>query len=73
MAHNVKVAASCMVDTTNGTSILKGEITKNACLEVVCENGITEVSDKNKVNLGCRADGCVHYAVRCLNGKAVVK
>ena len=73
VAHNVKVADSCMVDTLNGTSILEGEITKNACLEVVCENGITEVSDKNKVNLGCRTDGCAHYVVRCLNGKAVVK
>ena len=73
VAHNVKAVASCMVHTLNGTSVLEGEITKDACLEVVCENGITEVSDKNKVNLGCKTDGYVHYAVHCLNGKAVVK
>ena len=77
-ANNVKAVASCMVDTLNGTSVLEGEITKVACLEVVCENGISEVSDKNKVNLGCnnlgcKTDGCAHYAVHCLNGKAVVK
>ncbi|RFT37842.1 hypothetical protein CG399_04215, partial [Bifidobacteriaceae bacterium NR015] len=53
VANNVKVVASCMVDTLNGTSVLEGEITKDACLEVVCENGSIEVSDKNKVNLGC--------------------
>ena len=42
------------------------------------KNGISEVSDKNKVNLSCnnlgrKTDGCAHYAVHCLNGKAVVK
>ena len=78
VANNVKVVASCMVDTLNGTSVLEGEIPKDACLEVVCENGISEVSDKNKVNLSCnnlgrKTDGCAHYAVHCLNGKAVVK
>ncbi len=78
VANNVKVVASCMVDTLNGTSVLEGEITKDACLEVVCENGSIEVSDKNKVNLGCdnlgrKTDGCAHYVVHCLNGKAVVK
>lgn len=78
VVNNVKVVASCMVDTLNGTSVLEGEIPKDACLEVVCENGISEVSDKNKVNLscnnlGCKTDGCAHYAVHCLNGKAVVK
>ena len=73
VANNVKVVASCMVDTLNGTSVLEGEITKGACLEVVCENGVTEVSDKNKADLGYKTDGCVHYVVHCLNGKAVVK
>ena len=78
VANNVKVVASCMVDTLNGTSVLEGEITKGACLEVDCENGISEVSDKNKVNLGCnnigcKTDACAHYVVHCLNGKAVVK
>ena len=78
VANNVKVAASCMVNTLNGTSVLEGEITKDACLEVVCENGSTEVSDKHKANLGCnnlgcKTDGCAHYVVHCLNGKAVVK
>lgn len=78
VANNVKVAASCMVYTLNGTSVLEGEITKDACLEVVCGNGVTEVSDKHKANLGrnnlgCKTDGCAHYVVHCLNGKAVVK
>ena len=78
VANNVKAVASCMVDTLNGTSVLEGEITKGACLEVDCENGISEVSDKNKVNLGCnnigcKTDACAHYVVHCLNGKAVVK
>ena len=78
VANNVKVVASCMVDTLNGTSVLEGEIPKDACLEVVCENGSVEVSDKKKVNLGCnnlgrKTDGCAHYVVHCLNGKAVVK
>ncbi|MDF0753365.1 DUF4097 family beta strand repeat-containing protein [Gardnerella greenwoodii] len=73
VANNVKVVASCMVDTLNGMSVLEGEITKGACLEVVCENGISEVSDKHKADLGYKTDGCAHYAVHCLNGKAVVK
>ena len=78
VANNVKVVASCMVDTLNGTSVLEGEITKGACLEVVCENGVAEVCDKHKANLGCnnfgyKTDGCAHYVVHCLNGKAVVK
>ena len=78
VANNVKVVASCMVDTLNGTSVLEGEIPKDACLEVVCENGISEVSDKNKVNLSCnnlgrKTDGCAHYVVHCLNGKAIAK
>ena len=78
VANNVKVVASCMVDTLNGMSVLEGPITKDACLEVDCENGVTEVSDKKKVNLSCnylgrKTDGCAHYAVHCLNGKAVVK
>lgn len=29
------------------------------------ENGITEVSDKNRVNLGCKTDGCAHCVVHC--------
>ncbi|MFP1703615.1 DUF4097 family beta strand repeat-containing protein [Gardnerella vaginalis] len=78
VANNVKVVASCKVDTLNGTSVLEGEIPKDACLEVVCENGISEVSDKNKANLSCnnlgrKTDGCAHYVVHCLNGKTVVK
>ncbi|RFT37724.1 hypothetical protein CG399_04290 [Bifidobacteriaceae bacterium NR015] len=78
VANNVKAVASCMVDTLNGTSVLEGEVPKDACLEVVCEDGISEVSDKNKANLGCnnlgrKTDGYAHYAVHCLNGKAVVK
>lgn len=72
MANNVKVTTSCMVDVLNGMSVLEGEITKDACLEVVCENGITEVSDNNKASLGYKKDGCVNYLVRCLNGKAVI-
>ena len=72
-AHNVKVVVSCMVDTLNGTSVLEGEITKVACLEVVCENGMAEVCDKHKADLGRKTNGCAHYAVHCLNGKAVVK
>lgn len=58
MANNVKAVASCMVDTLNGTSVLEGEIPKDVCLEVVCENGISEVSDKNKVNLSCNRWMC---------------
>lgn len=73
VAHNVKVVASCMVDTLNGTSVLEGEITKGSCLEVVCENGMAEVCDKHKADLGRKTNGCAHYAVHCLNGKAVVK
>ena len=78
VANNVKAVASCMVDTLNGTSVLEGEITKGACLEVVCENGVAEVCDKHKANFSCnnfgrKTDGCAHYAVHCLNGKAVVK
>ena len=78
VANNVKAVASCMVDTLNGTSVLEGEITKGACLEVVCENGVAEVCDKHKANLSCnnfgrKTGGCAHYAVHCLNGKAVVK
>ena len=78
VANNVKVVVSCMVDTLNGASVLEGEIPKGACLEVVCENGISEVSDKYKANLGCnnlgfKTNGCAHYVVHCLNGKAVVK
>ena len=76
--NNVKVLASFMVDTLNGASVLEGEITKGACLEVDCENGVAEVCDKHKANLSCnnlgrKTDGCAHYAVHCLNGKAVVK
>lgn len=73
VAHNVEATSSCMVDTLNGTSVLEGTITKNAGLEVACENGVTEVSDKKKANLGDKTDGCAHYVVHCLNGKAVVK
>nr|WP_217431483.1 DUF4097 family beta strand repeat-containing protein [Gardnerella vaginalis] len=73
VANNVKVVASCMVDTLNGTSVLEGEIPKDACLEVVCENGVAEVCDKHKANLVRNPDGCAHYAVHCLNGRAVVK
>ena len=73
VANNVKVVASCMVDTLNGTSVLEGEIPKDACLEVVCENGISEVSDKKKANIGLKTGGCACYVVHCLNGKAVVK
>ena len=72
VAKNVEVANACTVDTLNGTSVLEGTITK-ARLEVACENGITEVSDGNKANLGYKIDGCAHYVVHCLNGKAVVK
>lgn len=73
VAHNVEATTSCTVDTLNGMSVLEGTITRDASIEVICKNGITEVSDKNKVNLGCRTDGCAHYVVRCLNGKAAVK
>ncbi|MFU0539269.1 hypothetical protein [Gardnerella vaginalis] len=73
VANNVKVVASCMVDVLNGTSVLEGEIPKDACLEVVCENGVAEVCDKHKANLVRNPDGCAHYVVHCLNGKAVVK
>jgi hypothetical protein len=73
VAHNVESTTSCTVDTLNGMSVLEGAITRDASIEVTCKNGITEVSDKNKVNLGCRTDGCAHYVVRCLNGKAAVK
>ena len=73
MANNVKAVASCMVDTLNGTSVLEGEITKGACLEVVCENGVAEVCDKHEANLVRKTGGCAHYVVHCLNGKAVVK
>lgn len=73
VAHNVESTTSCTVDTLNGMSVLEGTITRDASIEVICKNGITEVSDKNKVNLGCRTDGCAHYVVRCLNGKAAVK
>ncbi|MDK7063180.1 hypothetical protein [Gardnerella vaginalis] len=78
VANNVKVVDSCMVDTLNGTSVLEGEIPKDACLEVVCENGVAEVCDKHKAdfscnNLGFETDECAHYVVHCLNGKAVVK
>lgn len=73
VAHNVEATTSCTVDTLNGMSVLEGTITRDASIEVTCKNGITEVSDKNKVNLGCRTDGCAHYVVRCLNGKAAVK
>ena len=72
VAKNVEVANACTVDTLNGTSVLEGTITK-ARLEVACENGITEVSDGNKANLGYKIDGCARYVVHCLNGKAVVK
>lgn len=73
VAHNVEATTSCTVDTLNGMSVLEGAITRDASIEVTCKNGITEVSDKNKVNLGCRTDGCAYYVVRCLNGKAAVK
>lgn len=73
VAHNVESTTSCTVDTLNGMSVLEGAITRDASIEVTCKNGIIEVSDKNKVNLGCRPDGCAHYVVRCLNGKAAVK
>lgn len=70
-ATNVEVTHVCTLDTLNGMSILEGTITKDACLEVVCENGVTEVSDKKKVN--CKNDGFAHYMVHCLNGKAIAK
>ncbi len=73
VANNVKASASCTVYTLNDTSVLEGEITKGACLEVVCENGVAEVCDKHKADFGYKTDGCAHYAVHCLNGKAVVK
>ena len=73
VAHNVKVVVSCMVDTLNGTSVLEGEITKGACLEVDCENGVAEVCDKHKADFGYKTDACAHYVVHCLNGKAVAK
>ncbi|EFO71888.1 DUF4097 family beta strand repeat-containing protein [Lactobacillus iners] len=73
VAHNVESTTSCTVDTLNGMSVLEGAITRDASIEVTCKNGITEVSDKNKVNLGCRTYGCAHYVVHCLNGKAAVK
>lgn len=43
------------------------------CAVIVCENGVAEVCDKHKADLGCKTGGCAHYAVHCLNGKAVVK
>lgn len=49
-ATNVEVTHVCTLDTLNGMSILEGTITKDASLEVDCENGVTEVSDKKKVN-----------------------
>lgn len=70
-ATNVEVTHVCTLDTLNGMSILEGTITKDASLEVVCENGVTEVSDKKKVN--CKSDGFAHYMVHCLNGKAIAK
>lgn len=73
VAKNVEVANVCTVETINGASVLEGSITKDAGLEVACENGITEISDKNKANLGYKSDECAHYVVHCLNGKAVVK
>lgn len=73
VAKHVEVANVCTVETINGASVLEGLITKDAGLKVVCENGITEISDKNKANLGYKSDECAHYVVHCLNGKAVVK
>lgn len=70
-ATNVEVTHVCTLDTLNGMSILEGTITKDASLEVDCENGVTEVSDKKKVN--CKNDGFAHYMVHCLNGKAIAK
>ena len=70
-ATNVEVTHVCTLDTLNGMSILEGTITKDASLEVDCENGVTEVSDKKKVN--CKKDGFAHYMVHCLNGKAIAK
>ena len=70
-ATNVEVTHVCTLDTLNGMSILEGTITKDAILEVDCENGVTEVSDKKKVN--CKNDGFAHYMVHCLNGKAIAK
>ena len=67
----LEVTHVCTLDTLNGMSILEGTITKDACLEVVCENGVTEVSDKKKVN--CKSDGFARYMVHCLNGKAIAK
>ncbi|EFU82426.1 hypothetical protein HMPREF0576_0795 [Mobiluncus holmesii ATCC 35242] len=73
VAKNVEVAHVCTVETINGASVLEGLIAKDVGLEVACENGITEISDKNKANLGYESDECAHYVVHCLNGKAVVK
>ena len=73
VAKNVEVAHVCTVETINGASVLEGLIAKDVGLEVACENGITEISDKNKANLGYKSDECAHYVVHCLNGKAVVK
>lgn len=73
VAKNVEVVNVCTIDTLNGASVLEGTITEPASLEVACENGITEVSDKNKAKLAYKREGCAHYIVNCLNGKAVVK
>lgn len=73
VAKNAEATGVCVVDTLNGTSVLEGTIAKNARLEVACENGSTEVSDGNKANLGYKTEGCAHYIVHCVNGKAVVK
>lgn len=73
VAKNAEATGVCVVDTLNGTSVLGGTIAKNARLEVACENGSTEVSDGNKANLGYKTEGCAHYIVHCVNGKAVVK
>ncbi|WP_449675423.1 DUF4097 family beta strand repeat-containing protein [Eggerthellaceae bacterium PR-HUZ602407-17] len=73
VAANVEATHACTLDTLNGTSVLEGTITPDACVEVGCENGSIEVSEKHKANLGYKADGRAHYIVHCMNGKAVVQ
>lgn len=73
VVKNVEVDNICTVDTLNGISVLEGTISKDAGIEVACENGIVEVSDGNKANLSYKKEGCAHYVVHCLNGKAVVR
>ena len=49
-ATNVEVTHVCTLDTLNGMSILEGGIPKDACLEVVCENGISDLEMRDILN-----------------------